>query len=1272
MLISRFYAMPGPEEGGVLSEYCYYIGSEGALTGHEVTVLEYLFGDTRYPEKNRWSGSFLDICSSVVEIGPRLNVETDFSSTIVSALNILGLNNVVRVERSRRYGFWCPTTQEQLEEFAAKRFDRMVEMVYLTALESFDCGLERAETEIVPVLERGQAAIDEVQRRLEFSLGDVGSDFYLQLFQKILQRNPTDSELGVIGNGLCDHSRHLTFGSRRVIDGRILEASLFDLVRRPAQRNPEGILSAFGPNCSAAVGDVVINLVPERVGLPGSLVFSRGLHHHTIKIESHNHPSFVEPFQGAATGVGGILRDLFRDEVAALGIGYCVANLNDHDGWRQPQFGASPTDILIRASDGGSWYGNCFGRPTIVGICRSFGLELPEGYRAWFKPIVVVAGVGIVHEDTPENKLETGMLVVLLGGPSRRIGVGGAAGSSLDAGQSASELDWNSVQRGAPEVENRLARVFRACMHLGRNTPIAALNDLGAGGIGNAVTELVFPLGAELDLNRVPQADPTLSDRENVTNEAQERMAVCVRPQNLPGLQAICEREGVNCAVIGEVTGTGRIVMKSGGRAVVDLPLQETFGVDLSKREVMWSRVDRHRVAPNLPESAQFSDVLKSVLGHANVGSKAFLTRKVDRSVGGRVCQQQACGPFDVPLCGFGMVADGFFQDSGRALAFGEQPIAGLVSHEAMVRLAVAEALLNLSGACTNGMSSITMVASWMWATRYLGEGALLSDAVTALSEFVGRIIGGKDSLSMVARGCTSPSGTQTDVAAPGQLIIFAQAKVPDVRVKATPDLKQQFNSLVYIPVNPGKTRLGGSVLLQTLGQIGKECPDVDLPDALCNVFRAVQELVFSGLAESVHDVSDGGVVSAVLEMAFAGGRGVSVEFAANSGLYPDAFNQEPAVIVETSRPDEVCGALSRHRLSGVVIGRVGGYHAEISIRHGGELCYLGEFTDLRMAWETPSYRFERLQTNHSCVESELASIRNQKAPPEHRLGFSPVAVDLKKLAAKASKPKVAVLRTFGSNSDEEMAAAAFCAGFEPHDVAMSDLVQGRVTDFDEYQGLLVVGGFANGDVPFAARSWASIIRFRPEVRAIFDRFFARTDTFSFWECNGCQLFSNLDWLAFPGLSPADRPRFVRNVSGRFESRWLWVRIIASPASKVMLADMDGSVLPVWVDHGEGLLDASRSVAQQLLLRRLIPVRFTMPNLEPADTEDYPYNPNGSPFGIAGICSPCGRHLAMMPHPSRAFLSWQAQWLPPDWTRLPVGVWLKMFQNAHDWCLRHR
>ncbi|XP_072405117.1 phosphoribosylformylglycinamidine synthase isoform X1 [Chiloscyllium punctatum] len=1242
----------------------------------------------------------------LVEIGPRLNFSTAWSTNAVSICKSIGLTAVDRIECSRRYLLKIREPEKGVSaqcELLTAFYDRMTECVYEHPIGSFCVSARPAPVFDVDVVNGGKSALEKANQELGLAFDAWDLEYYTGLFRKV-GRNPSSVECFDLAQSNSEHSRHWFFKGRLVIDGETKQESLFDLIMKTQDSSNKNNVIKFSDNSSAITGKVVKGLYPSNQSRASKVNIGETMRHVIFTAETHNFPTGVAPFSGATTGTGGRIRDIQCTGRGAHTIagtaGYCFGNLL-YPGyelpWEDRTFAypgnfARPLEIAIEASNGASDYGNKFGEPVLAGFARSFGMLLPnQERREWLKPIMFSAGIGTmedqhVHKEQPEPEME----VVKIGGPVYRIGVGGGAASSIQVqGDNTAELDFGAVQRGDAEMEQKMNRALRACIESQGNNPICSIHDQGAGGNGNVLKELSEPAGATIYTSKFKVGDPTLSVLELWGAEYQESNALLMRSKDSAFLQAICDREKCPVDFVGKITGDGKIVLvddrdtaaksELNQRAAhpVDLKLDWVLG-KMPQKEFILNRAKPDLKPLILPDNLTVRDALSRVLRLPSVASKRYLTNKVDRSVTGLVAQQQCVGPLHTPLADVAVVALSYFDTVGAATAIGEQPIKGLIDPAAGARMAIGEALTNLMFARVTELSDVKCSANWMWPAKLPGEGAALYDACKAmcltLSELGVAVDGGKDSLSMAAR-----VGEET-VKAPGSLVISVYAVCPDITCTVTPDLKNPHGQgqLLYVPVTPGQYRMGGGALAQCYSQLGNVCPDMDSPQQLISCFRVTQQLLEERMLSAGHDVSDGGLLTCLLEMAIAGNCGMELDISdSNASVIEVLFAEELGLVLEVSQTavDQVS---ARYRTAGLQCWRIGstteqGPQSKITVRVNGEEVLSERTATVRSWWEETSFRLERLQSNRVCVEEEESSLEHRTAP-RYTLSFQPAnRLSLSTSLADLPQPQVAVIREEGSNGDREMVASLVMAGFQVWDVTMTDICAGM--SLDSFRGVVFVGGFSYADVLGSAKGWAATVRFNPAARAEFSRFRSREDTFSLGVCNGCQLMALLGWVVSDvDCDPIDGGELrqgvllTHNRSRRFESRFVTVTILES--CSILLQGMEGSTLGIWVAHGEGYMQfESDSMLKQVTERNLAPIRYCDDSGVP--TEKYPQNPNGSPLGIAALCSADGRHLAMMPHPERCTLLWQWPWMPQDWRQsLTLSPWLHMFQNAHEWCLQ--
>jgi len=1282
---------------GINTEFCFNIASALPLTADETRLLRWLLAETFEPEKFS-DATFLNPQSSIrnpqllLEVGPRMSFTTAWSTNAVSVCHACGLKKITRIERSRRYRLdfdkASSLTKDQQGVFLALVHDRMTECSYRSPLTTFETGVKPEPVRVIPLMKEGRAALEKINRAMGLGLDDWDLDFYTNLFVNDIKRDPTNVECFDLSQSNSEHSRHWFFRGRLVVDGKEVPDTLMKLVKATFEANRNNSVIAFSDNSSSIKGYGIATIIPEVLGQPSPYRETKRKHDIIFTAETHNFPSGVAPFPGAETGTGGRLRDVQATGTGGLVVAgtaaYCVGNLRipgyklpwEDASFAYPSNLAPPLQIELEASNGASDYGNKFGEPVIQGFTRSFGLRLPDGERReWLKPIMFSGGIGQMDSrHTKKSEPEKGMLVVKVGGPAYRIGMGGGAASSMIQGENLAELDFNAVQRGDAEMEQKLNRVIRACVELGEKNPIVSIHDQGAGGNCNVVKEIVHPAGAKIEIRKIQVGDETLSVLEIWGAEYQEQNALLLNPSQAPLFEDLCRREKVPVAFIGQVTGDGYIVLHDAndGSTPVNLELSKVLG-DMPQKTFTLDRRQNSLKPLELPRGLTVRAALDRVLRLLSVGSKRFLVNKVDRSVTGLIARQQCCGPLQLTVSDVAVIAQSHFGTTGAACSIGEQPAKELIDPAAMARMSVTEALTNIVWAEVSGLGDIRCSGNWMWAPKLPGEGIRLYNAAIAMRDLMIKlgiaIDGGKDSLSMAAR-VTNADGTSETVKSPGTLVISAYVTCPDITKTVTPDLKMPgLGKLLFLDLSGGKNRLGGSALAQVFGQVGNASPDIEDAGLLKRGFNALQKMVGRRLILSGHDRSDGGLITTLLEMAFAGNCGIDVNLPTESMRSGDPlaalFSEEAGLVVEylPENEEEIFEILNKADVP-FFMGGMSKREKRIKVSLGWTSVLDEDMCLLRDIWEETSHHLDLLQRDPENIREERKNSYDRKGP-QFVIPFVPKLTD-PSLLRRSDKHRVAIIREEGSNGDREMASAFHLAGFEPWDVMMTDLLDGRIT-LDGFRGAVFVGGFSYADVLDSAKGWAASIRFNKKVWDQFERFYERSDTFSLGVCNGCQLMALLGWVPWRGIADELQPRFIHNRSGRFESRFSTVRILKSPS--IMLQGMEGSSLGIWVAHGEGMAHFPDKAIYNESEFGLAPVRYVDDSND--ITESYPFNPNGSPAGIAGLCSPDGRHLAMMPHPERVVLPWQWGWMPEQMKKnLAASPWLRMFQNAREWCDR--
>jgi len=1254
-------------------EDCYNVEISGSLSAEKLNKLKWLLAETFEP-KSLQAESFFNSSQIIVEVGPRLNFATAYSTNAVGICQGCGLSEVIRIEKTRRY---LLTPDQNKQEFLKQNHDRMTECEYNEPLKSFAVNIEPQEIFSVLLIEQGKSALVKINQEMGLGMDEWDIDFYYNLFVNDIKRNPTNVECFQLGQANSEHSRHWFFKGKIVIDNKECSEDLFSIIQSTLKANPDKSIIAFKDNSSAIEGNVIKTIVPQNTNQPSKFVEQVCKYHIIMTAETHNFPSGVAPFAGAETGTGGRIRDVHATGSGSLVVagtaGFCTGNLNfsdykiageDNGKFNYPDNLASPKEIMIQESNGAYDYGNKFGEPCIQGFTRTFGLRLPTSERReWIKPIMFSGGLGQIDDrHTTKQKPQAGMLIIQIGGPAYRIGIGGGSASSMVQGANKAELDFNAVQRGDAQMKQKVNRVIRSCVEMGEENPILSIHDQGAGGPCNVLTELVEPVGGKVDIRKIVVGDKTMSVLEIWGGEYQERDGLLLNPDRLDEFIQICDREKVNCEVLGEVDNSGKITLidSEKNNTPVELELEKILG-KMPQKTFKFEHKQKYLDPVKIPEDLSLEKIIEKVFSLPSVGSKEYLVNKVDRSVTGLIVQQQCCGSLQLPVNNVSVIQQSHFSKSGSAIAVGEQPIKMLIDSCAGARMALGETITNIMWAKIGSLKHIKASVNWMWAAKLPNEGAEMYDAVTALRDLMVQTgvsaDGGKDSLSMAAQ-------VENElVKSPGEMTISAYASMEDISKKVTVDIKEPGASkLLFINLSKGKERLGGSALAQAFGQIGNVSPDVDDPLQLTNAFKAIQELINNNLILAGHDRSDGGLLTCLVEMAMSGNCGIVVNFDTNN-LVSLLFNEELGVVIEYKNKMEIENQinqiLNEYNLDHTVIGNTLKYPSFIIQQNNQEVLNIAT-EKLLQYWRATSLRIEQEQVGKSLANQLAVNITEAK----YDLSFVPELTSVE-IINNVNKPKVAIIREEGSNGDREMTSAFYMAGFETWDVSINDLIAGKI-NLDQFRGVAFVGGFSYADVLDSAKGWAGKIKFNLQLKEKFDRFYNRPDTFSFGVCNGCQLMALLGWVPFAGIESVRQPRFITNASKKFESRWVNTKITESPA--IMFKDMAGSSLGVWVAHGEGKLHCpDQTILDQIKNKQLAPMVYVDNDNQP--TEKYPFNPNGSPEGIASLCSPDGRHLALMPHPERVFLLSQWPYLPENLKKeLKASPWLKMFQNAREWC----
>ena len=1266
-----------PRIQALSSRWMHFVDTSRPLTESELEVLgKLLTYGARVPD-----GLPALPSGHRVLVTPRVGTESPWSSKATDIVHVCGLRAVTRVERGTVYFIEsaAPLSSAELTRLAAHLHDRMTESVWVDSLEPtglFHAAAPRALRHVA-LGAHGREALTRANQQWGLALSSQEIDYLVQVFGK-LGRDPTDVELMMFAQANSEHCRHKIFNAQFVIDGTPEPQSLFAMIRATHARNSAGVLSAYRDNAAVIVGADATRFFAD----PLTQRYSGTIEPIDIlmKVETHNHPTAISPFPGAATGAGGEIRDEGATGIGAkpkAGLtGFSVSNLKI-PGMLQPwelDFGkpdriASALDIMIAAPIGAAAFNNEFGRPNTCGYFRVFEQQAAvvgeAAIRGYHKPIMVAGGLGSVRRQNVEKKdVVVGALLVVLGGPSMLIGLGGGAASSVGSGQSSSELDFASVQRGNAEIQRRAQEVIDRCVALGEANPILLIHDVGAGGLSNALPEAIAHShrGGRIDLRKIPSAESELSPMEIWCNEAQERYVLALAPGGIEQFKALCERERCPFAVVGEITGDG--VLKVSDPLLHATPVDIPIDVLLGKAPRMTRdvRSASKGTAPLSTAGATLRDSLERLLSLPTIADKSFLITIGDRTVGGLISRDQMVGPWQVPVADTAVSLSSYQEYTGEAMAMGERAPVALLDAPASGRLAVAEAITNILAADIRQLSDIRLSANWMAACGEPGEDAELYATVRAVSDLCTALAitipVGKDSLSM--KTTWREGGSERSVLAPVSLIVSAFAPVQDARATLTPQLDlSQPSRLLLIDLGKGQNRLGGSCWAQVHMKSGGIPADLDSPQLLSALFSALREIKDQGLALAYHDRSDGGLLVTLLEMAFAAHCGLHIDLGRVDDPIAASFAEELGVVMQVpaARAADARSILARHGLIDLTrdIGEptVGD---DVQMRANGALVYSGSRIALHRRWSEVSFRMQALRDNPECAREEYSRLDDAADPGLHAaLSYDPAADVAAPFIQSGARPAIAVLREQGVNSHIEMAAVFTRAGFDAYDVHMTDILAGRVR-LGRFHGLVACGGFSYGDVLGAGEGWAKSILFNARAREEFSAFFARQATFTLGICNGCQMLSALKEL-IPGAETW--PRFVRNRSEQYEARLSLVRVPHS--NSVLFAGMQGSVLPIAVAHGEGRAEFEPGLnAGMLLQRQLVTLQFVDHRDQP--TQKYPFNPNGSESGLAGLCSADGRVTSLMPHPERVFRSVQNSWVSKQWAE--DGGWMRLFRNA--------
>jgi phosphoribosylformylglycinamidine synthase len=1272
LLATARQAVPRIER--IRTQYWHFVKLTRALDGPERELLEQLliYGPKSAEE---------DLHADVLLVVPRLGTLSPWASKATDIAHSCGLTAVERIERGTAIRLELnPRRALEVRERRALLpllHDRMTETV-LERLEQADALFHQATPQplaSIDLLGQGRAALDAANSSMGLALSDDEIAYLHDYFSRI-RRNPTDVELMMFAQANSEHCRHKIFNAEWIIDGQRQPHSLFKMIKHTHESHPQGTLVAYSDNAAVIEGAEARSF---HAAGDGEYRYRDERTHILMKVETHNHPTAISPFPGAATGAGGEIRDegaTGRGAKPKAGLtGFSVSDLRI-PGFEQPweqSYGkpgriASALQIMLEGPIGGASFNNEFGRPNLLGYFRTFEQPVDGEQRGYHKPIMLAGGLGsIAQAQIHKAPLVSGAALVQLGGPGMLIGLGGGAASSMGTGQNVEELDFDSVQRGNAEIQRRAQEVIDRCWGLGEDNPILSIHDVGAGGLSNALPELVHSggVGGRFNLRDVPSEEPGMSPMQVWCNEAQERYVVAIRADRLATFAALCERERCPFAVVGSATQEHRLVVED--PLFANKPVDMDLPTLLGKPPRMLRQAQRmQRKLPALDVSGvELAEAVLRVLRLPAVADKTFLISIGDRTVGGLCARDQMVGPWQVPVADVAVTLMGFQTTRGEAMAIGERTPLALIDAPASGRMAVGEALTNLAAACIGSTGDVKLSANWMAPAGHPGEDAALYDTVRAVGLELCPALGisipvGKDSMSM--RTSWTEQGVARQVTAPVSLIVSAFAPCDDARRTLTPQLRalSEDTVLLLVDLGGGKNRLGGSALAQVYGQLGAQAPDVDDPGLLRAFFDSIQQLNRAGKLLAYHDRSDGGLLVTLCEMMFAGRAGVTVDIgplASDGDVLAPLFNEELGAVIQ-ARGSDVAAVESQFSAAGLAtrLHRLGSVNREgkLIVCSGKRVLYSESGTVLQRAWSETTYHLQRLRDNPDCAQQEYDRILDAADPGLHaRLTFDPAEDIATPFTIGRARPRIAILREQGVNGQVEMAAAFDRAGFAAVDVHMSDILAGRVS-LAEFQGLTACGGFSYGDVLGAGEGWAKSILFNARAREQFEAFFQRADTFALGVCNGCQMMGNLRNL-IPGAR--DWPHFVRNRSEQFEARFVMVEV--QDSSSLFFAGMGGSRMPIAVAHGEGFAEF-RDASHLRAIQPLVALRFVDNRGRP--TELYPLNPNGSPQGITGLTTPDGRFTILMPHPERVFRTVQQSWHPDKWGE--DGPWLRMFRNA--------
>ena len=1199
-------------------------------------------------------------------VGPRLGTISPWSSKTEDIISNVGLKNILRVERLFGFQIDCEFDKQSLN--TSMLFDRMTQSIYLDTkeFENLFVADEPRSLNQIDLINKGKQELELANKSFGFAMSDDEIDYLYDFYSKE-KRNPTDAELMMFAQANSEHCRHKIFNAKWNLDGSQKNDTLFDLIKDTSKSSPDGIISAYKDNAA-----IVKGAKAERLHLNDSnnYEFVEDDLNSTIKVETHNHPTAISPYPGASTGSGGEIRDegaTGRGAKPKVGLmGYNVSNLripNLLRSWEKEEYKpsriASPLEIMIEAPIGAAAFNNEFGRPATLGYFRSFETEFSQNKAyGYHKPIMLAGGIGEIRDKNNfKLQIEEDYLVVVLGGPAMLIGLGGGAASSVSSGESDEDLDFASVQRDNAEMERRCQEVINKCSAQ-ENSFIEFIHDVGAGGLSNAIPELAkdSELGVYIELSKIPNSDKSMSPMEIWSNESQERYVLAIHRDNKKSFEEICKRERCEYAIVGVTTKEKSVKLYDdiNDNYPVDVPLSMLFG-DLPITEMRVNSYKRKDFKEDDAEKFDLKSTITKVLQHPTVASKSFLITIGDRTVGGMVARDQFVGPYQVPVSDYSLSLRSFTSNSGEVLSIGEKPTLALSNPAASMRMALAEALTNMAGVVIKGLNNVQVSANWMAASGENEEDLALREGVEALSkisiDLAVSIPVGKDSLSMKTKW--SDDGNELQVTSPLSGVVTAMAPVDDVRVCATPELNIEEETALFLIKLNDKNRMAGSIFSEVTESKYKDTPDIDSVDDFKSMFTCIQEMISNQTILSIHDISDGGLITSLLEMCFTKKVGMRLDLSGIDNINEQLFSEESGFVIQVKKDDSntIIESLNKKGLIVKEIANIEDKNFTI-VKEEAEL-FNEPIIELEKIWRETSHAIQGIRDNIEVADSELSLLDDE--------GFSGLIANtsfdesqIKSFNTKATKPKVAILREQGVNGQNEMAAAFSLAGFDAVDVHMQDLLEGKAF-LKDFQGMAVCGGFSYGDVLGAGGGWSKTILYNNNVKDQFESFFNNQDTFTLGVCNGCQMLSSLKAI-IPGAD--NWPSFERNLSDQFEARLVQVKI--KNTDSVLLNNMDGWTLPVASAHGEGRANFNGNMLKELKNQNQIAINFVDSNQ--SNTEKYPLNPNGSDEGITGITAADGRITIMMPHPERVFRKLQMSWHPKDWKEF--SPWMQIFVNA--------